>query len=222
MNENHTLLNVATEFEAIPVEKRAMIPYAAILKANAEADWSRFTYGVREANNVQWMDLAANFDATKQDKTSLRSLIDGLLVKIDNDEALWKQDKWAAVALTAEDAKTAYLAGWEASPLEVQNALFVDAGAPCVNDFSARNSNVYKSGEDLLAHFEPKNFAWKQLDDGGFRLALNVDFALLNEKGEIMIEKLKGLGELSAVSRGRQTEFQTETSIGFGRLPAGS
>jgi hypothetical protein len=222
LNEDNTVMSVEASFEAIPPEKQALIPYAAILKANADADWMRLTFGIRETPDTKWLSLAGNFDARTLTPKSLRAILDDVVTTIDADDPLWNQEKWAAATPNVDAAKAAYVVAWEASPLRVTNATFINPIAPNSGGYyEKRASNIFKPGEKVIAHFEPQYYAWKKEDDGGFTFGVRIDFALLNAQGEVVVEKLNGLGESSYRSHERQMEFSTDATLSFDSLAVG-
>jgi hypothetical protein len=221
LNGDNTVMSVEASFEAIPAAKQALIPYSAILKANAEADWLRFTFGIRETSDSKWLSLGGNFDARTLTPKTLRAILDDVVATIDADDPLWNQEKWAAAPASVDDAKDAYIAAWEASALQVQDATFINPIAPNSRSYyEKRASNIFKPGEKVIAHFEPKYYVWKKEGDG-FEFGVRIDFALLNARGEVIFEKLNGLGESSYRSHERQMEFSTDATLSFDDLAAG-
>jgi hypothetical protein len=221
LSADKSTVGVSASFEAIPPEKRSMVPYADLLTANVPTTWSRFEFALCHSKTSDWICLGANFDAASLNKKSLRAILDEITGEIDENEPLWNAAKWVAGPIVPSDAKAVYDAAWEASPMQIDNAMFVTDKAPSYGAFAKRSTNVFKPGEDMIAYVEPKNFHWQEDGTGGFTFGVVVDAAILNDKGEVIYEKLKSMGPLSFASREHVQELMLNLTFTLTGAPAG-
>jgi hypothetical protein len=221
LSEDKSVIGVSTSFEAISPEKRAIVPFADLLNANSAGEWARFPFGLCRTSDAEWICIGTNFEVAALNKKSLRTLLDDLTVRIDSNEPLWNAAKWVAPPVSGQDAKAAADAAWEANPLQIENAMFVTSKAPGYGMFEKRSTNVFKPGEDLITYVEPKNFRWKEEGANGYSIGLVVDAALLNDKGEVIYEKLNSMGPLGYVSHDRVREWDVNMTFTLSGAPAG-
>jgi hypothetical protein len=208
--DQNSVVGVSIGFEVILAGKLANIPYAAIMKTNAT---DRFTFGLCESPESKWLCLGANYDALTLNKKNLRQILDDAVASVEADEPLWNQDKWIATLPKAAEAKATFDAAWEASPMVIQNGMFVTQKAASYGSFTPRPNNVFKSGEDLLIYAEPKYYKWASDAKDSFSFGVVIDAAILDDKGNTIFEQLKSMGPLTFQSREQVSEMMLNLSF---------
>ncbi len=108
---------------------------------------------------------------------------------------------------------------WEAMPLTVAQALFVNARPTGHGGYDARASSTFKLGEEILVYAEPVGYGYRR--DGDFYwIDLTVDFEIRTTTGQSLGGQ-EGFGEFKLRSRYRTKEFHTFLSYAFTGLQAG-
>lgn len=108
---------------------------------------------------------------------------------------------------------------WKASPLVFRKALFVAEPPGGFGIYSARENDVFQSGQDLIVYAEPVGFDWRRTGDV-FRTDLAVDAKLMAKDGKELWSK-EDFGKMEVGSRLKNHEFMLKLTYGFKNIPAG-
>ena len=111
------------------------------------------------------------------------------------------------------------VAAWEKSPLVIRKAVFVTEKAPLYGAETPRPSNVFKTGEPVLAYLEPIGFGWKPEGDS-FVLGITLD-VLLKEKGGKILGGQEKFLNFRQVSRHKLRELMLNVTLTLGSTPPG-
>jgi len=108
---------------------------------------------------------------------------------------------------------------WERAPLVFRHALWV-AGIPAgFGAYTARDSNVYSAGDQMIAYVEPVGFAWRKAGDG-WQTDFSVDVSIKGKDGNEIYAK-KGFQNLAISSHVQNREFMAHLTFTLTGLPAG-
>jgi hypothetical protein len=123
-------------------------------------------------------------------------------------------------AQSLAEARTAYLAAWEAAPLVVRKSLFVTSQAESFGLYEVRPSNVFAVDEPIHVYLEPEGYGWK--DEAGInRFGVKVGLRVLNPDAQELFAKADFL-DLTATSAERPTDFYGTFTLNLTGLSAGS
>ncbi len=130
-------------------------------------------------------------------------------------EELAKSDPVAALAALDQAIEEV----WNASPLLLRKALFVDS-ASGFGVYAERSGSVFKQGEPIVVYGEPLGFAYGKNLIGGMEINLAVDLALLDGSGTELGAQ-KDFGEFVLPVRYHNREFQITLTVNLPGFPAG-
>jgi hypothetical protein len=85
--------------------------------------------------------------------------------------------------------------------------------------YTARATNVYSAGEQMIAYLEPVGFAWRKTGDG-WQTDLSVDVSLKDKDGNEIYSK-KDYQKLVVSSHVQNREFLVHLTYTLTGLPAG-
>ena len=116
-------------------------------------------------------------------------------------------------------AEKALEQAWDASPLFARNAMFVREPAPMFGAFSARASNVFQAGEEMLTYAEPMGYLHR-INANVVDFGLNIDFLVKSKAGQI-IGGQENFKSVSFVSNVRNRELMLNLSMRVTGVPPG-
>lgn len=119
-----------------------------------------------------------------------------------------------------DDARSAFLAAWEAAPLSVRQSLFVTTPAAGYGIYEPRGSNVFSGGEPLYIYLQPMGYGWGDLG-GSFEFGVTIGLVIRGEGGEALFEN-QGFMELKTQSMERPTEFFGNVTLNLTGFPQGA
>ncbi len=117
-------------------------------------------------------------------------------------EALAASGKYVEAIDALDDAADMV---WEKSPLVCRRVLWVAERAPRFGEYNPRESDVFKSGEDMLAYAEPMGFGWRKSGEI-WRPDLTADFIVRDKAGKQLFRK-DDFGKFTGGSRARNRAF---------------
>jgi hypothetical protein len=113
----------------------------------------------------------------------------------------------------------AVVEAWLKTPLMVRRAVFVAQHPDGFGEFVARDSNVFKPGEKLVAYVEPVGYAWKENGKDSFDFGFNVDFLIKSPDGKIITGQ-EDFAKLKQTSHARNREFMVTLTMSLDGAPA--
>lgn len=131
-------------------------------------------------------------------------------------ETLAADGKFLA-ALAALDGAADLL--WEKSPLVCRRVLWVAEKAAGFGEYNPRESNSFKSGQEMLAYAEPIGFGWRRSGDI-WHTDLAADFIIRDKNGKQLFRK-DDFGKFDIASRARNREFMLNLTYSVTGAPAG-
>ncbi|AHM04848.1 hypothetical protein roselon_02529 [Roseibacterium elongatum DSM 19469] len=117
-------------------------------------------------------------------------------------------------------ANEAAIAAWEAMPITIPTALFIQQEAPAYGYFDPRETSIFQPGEPLIVYAEPMGFGWQRNDNGTFALDVEVDLVLRNPAGDILIRQ-DGFGRYTVTTRRQNREFFLSLLLNLDGVPQG-
>jgi hypothetical protein len=131
-------------------------------------------------------------------------------------EALAGQAKYAE-AMAALDSAAAIL--WQKSPLVCRRILWVADRAAGFGEYNPRETDVFKSGEGMLAYAEPIGFGWRQSGEI-WHTDMVADFIIRDKSGKELFRQ-NDFGKFDIASRARNREFMLNLTYSVSGAPAG-
>jgi len=132
-------------------------------------------------------------------------------------ETLAKAGKFAD-ALVALDAAADIL--WEKSPLACRRILWVADKASGFGAYNPRETNVYKSGETMLAYAEPIGYGWRKSGDI-WHIDMVGDLVIRSADGAELFRK-DDFGAFAIASRARNREFMLNLTVTLSGVSPGN
>ena len=124
----------------------------------------------------------------------------------------------ALKALNAAEA--AHRAAWEAVPLTIRKAIFVEGPATGFGSYIPREDNTFRSGETLHLYVEPIGFSYRP--HGRLNAVdLSFDLAIYDEAGEELFKQERFSG-FQYQGREKVRELYVNMEIKVTGLPSGS
>lgn len=114
------------------------------------------------------------------------------------------------------EAKAAYDAAWDAAPLAVRRAEFVDEAAASYDNPSVRSNNVFAQGEPLRLYVEPVGYGYEEVKEGN-RIGINYGLRVLTQKGVAIID-VEDFVSVEIMTQGRPKEFYNDLLINLSGL----
>ena len=99
---------------------------------------------------------------------------------------------------------------WQKAPLVCRRVLWVAEKARGFGEYNPRETNVFKSGTDMLAFAEPLGFGWRQSGDL-WRTDMVADFIIRGKDGKELFRQ-NDFGKFEIDSRARNREFMLNLS----------
>lgn len=85
-------------------------------------------------------------------------------------------------------ARAAYLAAWNAAPLHVSSASFVDREAQHLGDVDERSRAVFDAGEPIRVYIEVQGYDFRKVR-GGVEFGVILDLDLKNAEGRTIFQQ---------------------------------
>jgi hypothetical protein len=114
----------------------------------------------------------------------------------------------------------AVIDAWRQTPLTVRRAVFVSRAAETFDNYDARQSNTFRSGEPLVAYIEPVAYGWKDSSDGFHEFGFAVDFVIKDSGGKVLAGQ-DNFANLVRKSRSRLREFFLTLTMNVNGAPPG-
>jgi hypothetical protein len=129
----------------------------------------------------------------------------------------------AAQSQTLDDLdkrEAAVLEVWNAMPLTVRRALFVQEHPDVYGDYVERPDNVFKKGDTLITYAEPAGFGWKDIGGGFYQFGFKVDFLVKTADGKVMGGQ-EDFADLVKKSRARLRDFMVTLNLNLSDIDPG-
>ncbi len=110
---------------------------------------------------------------------------------------------------------------WDASPLIVRKALFVESSSGYGLYVERSAASTFKPGEKLLVYVEPAGYGYGRSAVGGLTIGFDVDFELKDLNGKTLFSKDEFLAIGSPV-RYRNREFYLNMTVNLTGLKPGN
>ena len=114
----------------------------------------------------------------------------------------------------------AVLDAWNATPLTVRRAIFVDGHPEGFGQYVERANNVFKKGEPLVTYAEPVGYGWKDVGDGVYEFGFKADWQVKSADGKVLGGK-EDFADVTKKSRARNREFDVVLSLGLSDITPG-
>lgn len=119
-----------------------------------------------------------------------------------------------------EDARAAYLAVWNETPLAVRTAVFVTGPAAGYGLQEERGSNAFGIGEPIHIYLEPVGYGWEE--EGGInRFGMDIGLRILTPEAQELFAQESFLN-LTTQSAAMPTEFFGNVTLNLSGLTSGS
>jgi len=136
--------------------------------------------------------------------------------KAKEAEDLAAQGKFADALVALDDAVSLL---WDKAPLECRRVLWVAEEAPGFGEYKPRETNVFSSGEALLAYAEPIGFGWRKSGDlWHAEMAADV---IIRSKDGAELHRQDDFGRFPIASRVRNREFFLNLTFKLSGIPTG-
>lgn len=116
--------------------------------------------------------------------------------------------------------EAAVLEAWNATPLTVRRAIFVQAAPDVYGDYVERPNNVFKKGEALITYAEPVGYGWKDIGGGFYQFGFKVDFLVKTADGKI-VGGQENFADLVKKSRTHLRDFMVTLNLSLGNTAPG-
>ena len=129
----------------------------------------------------------------------------------------------AAQAQSVEEIakrEAAVIEAWNATPLTVRRAIFVEAHPDVYGDYAERANNVFKKGDKLITYAEPVGYGWKDIGGGFYQFGFKVDFLVKTPDGKV-IGGQEDFANLVMKSRAHLTDFMVVLNLNLGNTGPG-
>ncbi|MEP3045909.1 MAG: hypothetical protein ABJL55_13105 [Roseibium sp.] len=113
--------------------------------------------------------------------------------------------------------RSALIAAWQAAPISIDKAVFVEAAAAGFGIYNERSGNSFSPDQPLLIYLEPIGFVWAE-NDGIYRSHLIADFELLSPDGKILAGQ-ENFGEFKFASLAHNTEYMVNLTLNISGAP---
>jgi hypothetical protein len=117
-------------------------------------------------------------------------------------------------------AEAAMLAAWDASPLLLQNAVFIDGSADGFGMFDPRADARFAPGEPIVVYAEPLGYGWEETEPGVFRFGFDIDLLVKSATGKVLGGQ-DGFGKFRFASRTRNREIMLTLTLTLDDFPPG-
>jgi hypothetical protein len=116
--------------------------------------------------------------------------------------------------------EAAVLEAWNATPLTVRRAIFVDEHPDAYGDYVERKDNVFKKGDKLITYAEPVGYGWKDIGGGFFQFGFKVDFLVKTPDGKV-VGGQEDFANLVKKSRAHLRDFMVTLNLSLGNTAPG-
>ena len=114
----------------------------------------------------------------------------------------------------------AVVEAWNATPLTVRRAIFVEPRPEGFGQYAERSNNIFKKGDTLITYAEPVGYGWKDLGGGVYQFGFKVDFLVKTPDGKV-IGGHENFADLTKKSRARNREFNVLLDLSLGNTEPG-
>jgi len=115
----------------------------------------------------------------------------------------------------------AVLEAWNATPLTIRRAIFVDGQPTGFGQYVERANNAFKKGDKFITYAEPVGYGFKDLGGGVYQLGFKVDIQLKSADGSKVIVSKDDFAEIAMKSHARNREFNLLFNLSLGDTPPG-
>lgn len=122
-------------------------------------------------------------------------------------------------AAAIETMRQALLATWNESKIAIRNAFFVKKQASGYGIYDVRETNVFKSGEDMLVYVEPVGQRWVT-ENGILRSNISADLKVKSPDGKVLGEE-EAIARYTLSSREQKTEYFIQLKYSFDGIVPG-
>ncbi len=136
--------------------------------------------------------------------------------KAKEAEGLAVQGKFTDALVALDDAASLL---WDKAPLECRRVLWVAEGASGFGEYNPRETNVFSSGEAMLAYAEPIGFGWRK--SGDLWHAEMVADVVIRSKDGTELHHQDDFGRFPVASRARNREFFLNLTFTLSGIPTG-
>ncbi len=129
----------------------------------------------------------------------------------------------AAQAQTLQEIdkrEAAVLEAWNATPLTVRRAIFVEGHPEGFGQYVERANNVFKKGEPLVTYVEPVGYGWRDIGNGMYEFGFKTDWLVKSADGKVLGGK-EDFADISKKSRARNREFDVVLSLALSDIAPG-
>jgi hypothetical protein len=116
--------------------------------------------------------------------------------------------------------EAAVLEAWNAAPLAVRRAIFVEGHPEGFGQYVERATSTFKKGEKLVTYAEPVGYGWKDVGNGMLEFGFKADFVIKSPDGKV-IGGQEDFANLSQRSHARNREFMVILTLNLTNAPAG-
>jgi hypothetical protein len=116
--------------------------------------------------------------------------------------------------------EAAVLEAWNATPLTIRRAIFVDGHPDGFGQYVQRANNVFKSGEKLVTYAEPVGYGWKDIGGGVYQFGFKVDFLVKTADGKVMGGQ-EDFADIALKSHARNREFDVLLNLNLSDIEPG-
>ncbi|MFD1695325.1 hypothetical protein [Roseibium aestuarii] len=108
---------------------------------------------------------------------------------------------------------------WDAAPITLARALFIDGSSAGFGLFTARETAVFAAGKPLHVYLEPVAYGF-QTTEGMTGYRMDVSYRLLTPGGQVLASQ-DGFATITGSARSRKREVSASLRFAFEGLPAG-
>jgi hypothetical protein len=116
--------------------------------------------------------------------------------------------------------EAAVLEAWNATPLTVRRAIFVDGHPEGFGQYVERANNVFRAGEKLVTYAEPVGYGWKDIGGGLYQFGFKVDFLVKTANGKV-IGGQEDFADIALKSHARNREFDVLLNLNLSDIEPG-
>jgi hypothetical protein len=108
--------------------------------------------------------------------------------------------------------EAALVEAWQKTPLTIRRAVFVSKHPDGFGMYAARETNIFKPGEQLVTYAEPVGYGWNVIGQGMYEFGFIVDFLIKQPDGKIVAGQ-QDFAKLARTSRVRNREFMLTLTL---------
>ena len=116
--------------------------------------------------------------------------------------------------------EAAVVEAWNAMPLTVRRAIFVEGHPDGFGQYVERPNNAFKKGDTLTTYAEPVGYGWKDLGGGVYQFGFKVDFLVKTADGKV-IGGHEDFADLAMKSHAHNREFMVLLNLSLSNIEPG-